>query len=84
MPQHIQETLEELLTRYVNVMFANVSRATDGDASSEFNSFAVTAGVCIDYCIVTRDARLLFETIYGRFEYAKKQVVCWCWCVGVR
>jgi hypothetical protein len=74
-PRDVHEKLSGLLARYVKLMFSGAAPGTAGaDADSEFNPFRVTAGVCIDYCVITRDTRLLFEPIYERFVAAKKEV----------
>ena len=77
MPREVAEKLSGLLARHVKLMFSSARAGPDGGTGggeSEFDAFRITAGVCIDYCIVTRDMHLLFETIYERFVQAKKEV----------
>ena len=74
-----EEWLAKLLIRYLNLAVENApetaspSRFSKNSASNGGNElarshFQMLAGVCIEFCVVTRKADLLFGPIFERFQ----------------
>jgi vacuolar protein sorting-associated protein 8 len=74
-----EEWIAKLLIRYVNIAVENAPETSSLDVSAEIirsqmdlarSHFQMLAGVCVEFCLVTKRLDLLFGPIFGRFHSA--------------
>jgi vacuolar protein sorting-associated protein 8 len=74
-----EEWIAKLLIRYVNIAVENAPEANNLDCPTEIietqmdlarSHFQMLAGVCVEFCLVTKRLDLLFGPIFGRFQSA--------------
>lgn len=71
-----EEWIAKLLTRYINLAVENAPESYDGEFGALSQAridlaqshFQMLAGVCVEFCVVTRRLDLLFGPIFRKFQ----------------